>query len=216
MRTFVRCFIVFLPAFSLQACVHLRLRPIRPTPAPIAGTITDPSGAVVPGATVSINNPVSEYSRTATTDDAGRFNFPNIPFNPYHLSVTHAGFASSARDVDVRSTVAENVNIKLAVGTESTTVTVEGGEDLVENDPTFHTDIDRNSFRKSRWRASPRRSARSSLWPRPESPPIRTASSTASAITRRTPSPSMASPSPTSRARSSPISFRLMPFSRSK
>ena len=34
----------------------------------VGGTVTDPSGAVVPGATVSIQNPVSKYSRTATTD----------------------------------------------------------------------------------------------------------------------------------------------------
>ena len=53
----------------------------------VGGTVTDPSGAVVPGATVSIQNPVSKYSRTATTDRAGHFQFPNVPLNPYHLTV---------------------------------------------------------------------------------------------------------------------------------
>jgi hypothetical protein len=148
MRTFVRCFFAFLPVFLLQVLVTCAFAQTAANSGTITGTVTDPSGAVVPGATVTINNPVSQYSRTATTDDAGRFNFPNVPLNPYHLTVNHAGFSSTARDVDVRSTVPENVSIKLAVGAESTTVTVEGGEDLLENDPTFHTDVDRSLFQK--------------------------------------------------------------------
>ncbi len=146
MRTFARCSSIFLLAFLLQASSSFVFA--QSNSGTITGTVTDPSGAVVPGATVTINNPVSEYTRTATTDDAGHFSLPNLPFNPYHLTANHSGFGSYAHDVDVRSTVPENVNIKLTVGTESTTVTVEGGEDLVENDPTFHTDIDRNLINK--------------------------------------------------------------------
>jgi Carboxypeptidase regulatory-like domain/TonB-dependent Receptor Plug Domain len=114
----------------------------------ISGMITDPSGAAVPGAAVSITNPVSEYARTATTDSAGHYRFPNVPFNPYHLTVTMTGFASAAKDLDVRSVVPVNVSISLKVGAASSTVTVEGGEDLVENDSTFHTDVDRGLFQK--------------------------------------------------------------------
>jgi hypothetical protein len=109
----------------------------------IGGTVTDPSGAVVPGATVSIENPVSKYSRNATTDRTGHFQFPNVPFNPYHLTVVMTGFGSVVQDVDVTSTVPVNLNIPLQVSTASTTVTVQG-EDLVENDPAFHTDVDRD------------------------------------------------------------------------
>ena len=114
----------------------------------ISGTVTDPSGAVVPNATVSINNPVSEYSRTATTDSTGHFRFPNLPFNPYHFTVNATGFASLVQDFEVASTVPVIVNPSLKLGAASSTVTVEGGEDLVENDPTFHTDIDRNLIEK--------------------------------------------------------------------
>ena len=113
----------------------------------VGGTVTDPSGAVVPGATVSIQNPVSKYSRTATTDRTGRFQFPNVPLNPYHLTVVMTGFGSIVQDVDVTSTVPISLNIPLQVSTASTTVTVHG-EDLVENDPTFHTDIDRDVTEK--------------------------------------------------------------------
>src|SRR5580692_4440635 len=71
----------------------------------IAGTITDPSGAIVAGATVTIHNPVSQYERSTSTDGSGSFSFPNVPFNPYHLSVTATGFGAFAQDVDVRSSV---------------------------------------------------------------------------------------------------------------
>src|SRR6202167_2297785 len=114
----------------------------------ISGAVTDPSGAVVPGATVTIENPVSGYVRTTQTDSSGRYQFSNLPFNPYHLSAKATGFGNVAQDVDVRSTIPLSVPISLKVSGASTTVTVESGEDLLENDPTFHTDVDRGLFQK--------------------------------------------------------------------
>jgi hypothetical protein len=114
----------------------------------ISGTVTDPSGAVVPGATVTVENPVSGYVRTGKTDSTGRFQFANLPFNPYHLTATATGFGGMAQDADVRSAVPVNMNIALKVTGASTTVTVQGSEDLLENDPTFHTDVDRELFQK--------------------------------------------------------------------
>ena len=46
-----------------------------PTPASISGTVVDPSGAVVPNATVELHNAVSRFDRTTTTDSAGKFSF---------------------------------------------------------------------------------------------------------------------------------------------
>ena len=114
----------------------------------ISGTVVDPSAAVVANATIEIHNPVSGLDRTTTTDSSGAFNFPNVPFNPYHLSVTAAGFAPYSQDVDVRSGVPVNVKVSLTVAGTSSTVTVEGGNDLLENDSTFHTDVDRALFEK--------------------------------------------------------------------
>jgi hypothetical protein len=114
----------------------------------ISGTVTDPSGAVVPGATITVENPVSGYLRTAKTDSTGRFHFSNLPFNPYHLTAKATGFGGVGQDADVRSDIPVNVGITLKVAGESTTVTVVGGEDLLENDPTFHTDVDRGLFQK--------------------------------------------------------------------
>jgi hypothetical protein len=114
----------------------------------ITGAVTDPQGAVVPGATVTIANPVSGYTRTATSDASGNYQFSNVPLNPYHLTVSANGFSSFVQDVEVRSGVPVKVNSALQIGGGSTTVTVESGGDLVENDPTFHTDVDRSPFQK--------------------------------------------------------------------
>ena len=115
----------------------------------LQGVITDPSGAVVPGASVQIHNPVSGYDRTVVTDGAGRFTIPNIPFNPYHLAVSVKGFAPYTQDVDIRSVVPTSLNIGLKLSGSTETVTVEGGgADLIEADSTFHTDVDRNLFNK--------------------------------------------------------------------
>ncbi|PYV94521.1 MAG: hypothetical protein DMG89_25020 [Acidobacteria bacterium] len=115
----------------------------------IFGTVVDQSGAVVTGANVDLRNPVSGFSRSAVTDVAGKFVISNVPFNPYHLIVTGKGFAPYAEDVDVRSTVPVNLSIALKVAGSAESVTVEAnGEDLLENTPTFHTDVDRGLFDK--------------------------------------------------------------------
>ncbi|QNI32471.1 TonB-dependent receptor [Alloacidobacterium dinghuense] len=114
----------------------------------VSGTVTDATGAVVPGASVTIENPVSGYSRSTTTDNTGRFQFTNVPFNPYHLTTSKQGFDTSAQDVDVSSVVPVTANINLKVGEAAVTTVVVTGEDLVENDTTMHTDIDRGLFQK--------------------------------------------------------------------
>jgi len=114
----------------------------------ISGTVLDPSGAVVSNATVKIHNPVSGYERSFPTDSSGAFSFSNLPANPYHLSVTAKGFAPYAQDVEVRSSVPVSLTVNLTITGPASTVTVEGGGDLVENDSTFHTDVDRALFDK--------------------------------------------------------------------
>jgi hypothetical protein len=115
----------------------------------VSGTVKDPSGAVIPGATVTIHNPVSGYGRTASTDASGSFTFSNIPFNPYHLTITEAGFDPHVQDLDLSSSVPVNLNItmELAGGKTTVTVSTEAG-DLIEVDPTAHTDVDRSLIDK--------------------------------------------------------------------
>lgn len=113
----------------------------------IAGAITDATGAALPGASVTIQNVVSGYTRTTVTDNAGHYQFTNVPFNPYGMSVSAQGFASIEQNVEVRSAVPLTVDVALQVGAASTEVTVTGSP-LNESDSTFHTDLDRAMFKK--------------------------------------------------------------------
>jgi hypothetical protein len=114
----------------------------------VTGTVVDVTGAVVPNARVEIRNPVSGFERSAATDSTGKFSIPNVPFNPYHVTITGEGFNSYTQDIDVRSVVPVNLNISLKVKGSAETVTVEAAGDLLENDSTFHTDVDRGLFDK--------------------------------------------------------------------
>ena len=114
----------------------------------VSGTVSDPTGAVIPNAVVEIRNPVSGFQRRVTTDASGNFSIPNVPFNLYHLTATSQGFAPHAQDVDARSPVPIALVVTLKVQS-SEVVTVESGAgDLLENTPTFHTDVDRSLIDK--------------------------------------------------------------------
>jgi len=114
----------------------------------VRGTLSDPTGAVVPNVVIHLVNDVSGLDRTDITDAQGRFAFSNVPFNPYRISASAAGFAPLSQNVEIRSTVGTNVKLALKVTGGSETVTVEASGDLVEDDPTFHTDVDRELFIK--------------------------------------------------------------------
>src|ERR1700674_4116485 len=69
----------------------------------IEGVVKDPSGAAMVGAVVEVSYPVSGFHRETATGSAGEFRFTNVPFNPYHLTVTAAGFEAYPQDGDVGS-----------------------------------------------------------------------------------------------------------------
>ncbi len=107
----------------------------------ITGTVSDPTGAVLPGARVTIHNPVTAFQRATDADPGGRFVLRNIPENPYHMTITAPGFRNLDQDVDVRSSVPMVINAKLKVGESNTSITVTETSDLLETEPTQHTDI---------------------------------------------------------------------------
>ncbi len=114
----------------------------------VRGTVTDPSGAVIPNAAVHLTNAVSEFDETTSTDATGQFVFPNVPFNPYRITVSAKGFAALSQSIEIRSSVGVNVKLILNISGGSQTVTVEAAGDLVEDDPTFPVDVDRDLFNK--------------------------------------------------------------------
>src|SRR5580692_10268622 len=114
----------------------------------IRGTVTDPSGAVIPNATVHLSNPRSGLDRTVASDALGQFEFSNITFDAYQIGVSASGFAPLRQAVDIQSVVGATVKMVLQIAMADSTVTVEAQGDLVETDPTFHTDVDREDFIK--------------------------------------------------------------------
>jgi hypothetical protein len=114
----------------------------------VRGTLTDPSGAVVPNAPIHLVNQVSGFDQATTTNTQGQFVFSNVPFNPYRISTLVNGFAPLNQNVEIRSSVGTSIKLTLRVAGGSATVTVEASGDLVEDDPTFHTDVDRDLFIK--------------------------------------------------------------------
>lgn len=143
MRSIRNCAYLFLLGLGLAGYVAPLVAQSGGNSTTVSGTVLDPSGAVVPGATVEIRNPVSQFSRSTTTDSSGKFTIPNVPFNPYHMSVSASGFSSYAQDIDVRSLVPLCLKVNLQVSGSSEVVTVESGGDLIENASTFHTDVDK-------------------------------------------------------------------------
>jgi hypothetical protein len=115
----------------------------------IRGTVADSTGAVIPGATIHLVNAVSGLDRTTTSDPTGQFVFTNVPLNPYQIKVAANGFSPLAQNVQVRSTVDTSLKLVLQIAGSTDTVTVEASAgDLLENDSTFHTDVDRDLFIK--------------------------------------------------------------------
>ena len=112
----------------------------------LAGMVVDPTGAAVPNATITVSTAVSGFNRTVKSDAAGAFRIQNLPFNPYIVIASAQGFSPARTELQVNSAVQQNVKLTLAVASAVTTVTVDAPVDLVENDATQHTDIDRSTI----------------------------------------------------------------------
>jgi hypothetical protein len=115
----------------------------------VQGTVTDQTGATVPGATVRIENPVSGFTSETQTGADGSFRFVNVPFATYHLTVSMEGFATASETEELHSMVPVALTITLKLASATATVTVESaGVELIQTEPSARTDIDRNLFDK--------------------------------------------------------------------
>jgi hypothetical protein len=115
----------------------------------VQGTVTDPTGASIPGATVTISNPVSGYTHSMVTGQDGAYAFRNLPPHPYQVAVKADGFTDKSQAVEVRSSVPVTLAFKLDLAGSTTQVNVESATpDLVETVPSAHTDMDANLFNK--------------------------------------------------------------------
>jgi len=95
----------------------------------VSGTVTDPSGAVLPGAMVNLKNNATGATQTATTNPAGVYRFSLLPPGSYTVTASAQGFQGASQKIQVAVGQASAANLQLAVGGSGTTVevTAEGG-----------------------------------------------------------------------------------------
>lgn len=114
----------------------------------IAGKVTDPSGAAIPGARVSLSNDLTLYRREAMTSVSGEFQFTNVPPNVYHFEVDADGFQQHHQDLAVRTVVPVNLEISLTIAGQHAALTVLEETPLVEATPSAHSNVDNTLFSK--------------------------------------------------------------------
>jgi hypothetical protein len=99
----------------------------------IHGIIKDPSGAVLPGVTVTARGTETGRERVAVTDGEGRFLFTLLPVGPYSIRAELTGFQTQQRQgIEVGVGQDADINFTLALGTVSDTVNVTGGAPMIE------------------------------------------------------------------------------------
>jgi hypothetical protein len=92
----------------------------------ITGTVTDSTGGVLAGATVTLVNDATTLTRTQKTNEAGAYDFVNLPIGTYTLTFTHDGFQTlKVPSITVQADRTATVNAALKVGQVGTTITVE-------------------------------------------------------------------------------------------
>src|SRR5262249_45544062 len=103
----------------------------------VVGTITDPAGAAIPGATVTIQDVAPGATRTTTTSHTGAYQFATLLPSAYQVSVEAAGFRRAVqRDINLAVGDVVRADIKLNLGSATETVEVKADNPLIEPDKT--------------------------------------------------------------------------------
>src|SRR2546427_12735167 len=119
--------------WSLLCILVLSVSPaLAQTDGSISGVIRDASGAVIPGAMVTVTNPATNQVRSAISNEAGVYNFPVLQPGRYNMKVELPGFRTiTQNDVELQVQFAARIDFTLQVGDVSQTVEVEGTAALI-------------------------------------------------------------------------------------
>ena len=98
----------------------------------IQGSVKDPSGAVIPNATITVTNLGTNAAVTVTSDASGNFAVPALPRGQYEAKVVGTGFTSQVQDFTLDVSQAQTLSFTLQPGAQATTVTVTDAAPLVE------------------------------------------------------------------------------------
>ncbi len=90
----------------------------------VFGTITDPTGAVIPNATITVTNSGTGRTVTAQTGGAGQYTLNALSAGKYHVEVAAPNFKTSAADFTLEVSQVQEISLKLEAGAVATTVDV--------------------------------------------------------------------------------------------
>src|ERR671913_1295268 len=126
-----------LSALALTAALLLTLAAAaahaQGTASRVTGVVTDPSGAVVPGATVTLRNDATKVSFSTETTSTGQYSFESVQVGVYTVEVERQGFkkfSSPGNQVNVNQPA--TVDVRLEVGDVADVVTVQAAAELVQ------------------------------------------------------------------------------------
>src|SRR5215831_351415 len=103
----------------------------------IFGKVTDPSGAILPGVTVTLTGPSLLQPQTAVTSETGSFQFPRLNVGTYNVKFELSGFKTVIKEsIQVTVDFSANVSTQLAVSSVQETVTVTGESPIVDTKQT--------------------------------------------------------------------------------
>ncbi len=124
------------------ACITIGSAAAFAQTATILGTVTDPSGSIVPNATVTVTNTNTNTNRVLETNSAGTYLAPELPIGPYSVTAEARGFKRYERTgIKLDSNATVRVDATLEVGNVSESVTVEAEAVKVESDSSEVSDL---------------------------------------------------------------------------
>src|SRR6267378_1260643 len=138
------CFITLL---IVAFCAIGAMAQSQATSGQIVGTVKNPNGELVPGATVTVTNPATGLSRSITTNDQGGFSAVNLPSGEYTIDVEAQGFGKFTQTgykVEVGSAVTADIN--LSVQGVTGTVLVSAGANVETTQVQTTTNINETSI----------------------------------------------------------------------
>src|SRR5580658_811732 len=128
------------PSFAIVFSVLLLLFPVASrlsaqvrTTGQISGAVADPSGAAIPGATLTISQASTGFTETVTANESGEYVFPALQPGTYQLKVSVKGFREAVYDnLIVGAAKTTDLKVQLEVGASTETVRVSTGSEVLE------------------------------------------------------------------------------------
>jgi len=139
-----RRFPIVVLALTLAVCLSTAAFGQSLTTGNITGTVTDPSGAVVPGAKVDLKGVDTGSTASTTANSSGSYSFALLRPGNYQITIKQSGFADTVESLVVEVGQTTTANVKLSVNKTSETIEVSGTAPLINTEPSINTSFTEN------------------------------------------------------------------------